>query len=79
MRNAKPIDNVVSLDNVISEEKLPALRADLNRLEGQRKCMRIPDRYWRAMKSRARKSHEPIVTALERELARHANVLIEAF
>ena len=79
MRNAKAIDNVVPLDNVISEEKLPALRADLSRLEGQRKCMRIPDRYWRDMKTRARESHSPIVTALERELARHANMLMEAF
>ncbi len=79
MRNAKAIDNVAPLGNVISEEKLPALRTDLNRLEGQRKCMRIPDRYWRAMRSRARNSHEPIVTALERELARHANILMEAF
>lgn len=79
MRNAKAIDNAVPLDNVISEKKLPALRTDLSRLEGQRKCMRIPDRYWRAMRNRARESHEPIVTALERELARHANMLMEAF
>ncbi len=63
-------------NNVIALDKLPELRASLERLEGQRRCMRISDRYWEKMKRRARKSHEPIAIALERELDRQARMIV---
>ena len=63
-------------DNVIALDKLPKLRASLKRLEGQRRCMRISDRYWQVMKNRARKSHEPIAAALKRELDRQARMIV---
>lgn len=63
--------------NVISADKLPALRARLERLDAQRRCMRVPDKYWTAMKHRARFSNEPIAKALERELNRYARTVQE--
>ena len=63
--------------NVIAADKLPKLRASLERLEAQRACMRIPDPHWRAMKRRARKSHQPIAVALERELDGYARLIQE--
>lgn len=63
------MSETLAADNIISADRLPKLRAELERLEAQRRCMRIPDRYWRAMKARAKKSHRPLEEALEGELS----------
>ena len=71
------MSNIMAFDNVISAEKLPELRECLERLEAQRKCMRIPDRYWRAMKARAKKSHRPLAEALQGELSACAYKILQ--
>lgn len=63
------MSDIFALENIISADKLPELREHLERLEAQRKCMRIPDRHWRAMKARAKKSHKPLAEALQSELS----------
>ena len=64
-----------SMGKLIAADKLPGLREELDRLEAQRKCMRIPDRYWFVMLSRARKSQRPLLEALQSELNRYAKSL----
>ena len=63
------MSKTVAADNVISADKLPELRELLEELEAQRKCMRIPDNNWRAMKARAKKSHKSFIVALQGELS----------
>lgn len=67
------------LDNVISLDRLPELRAEIDRFEAQRTCMRISDRSWQAIKRRARESHRPLTEALESELARYARWIRSQF
>ena len=71
------MSKVLAFDNVIPANRLPELRAQLDRLEAQRKCMRIPDRYWRAMKARAKKSHRPLEEALQGELSACAHRIMQ--
>lgn len=66
------------LDNVIAAHRLPDLRARLNRLDAQRKCMRVSDRQWRAMMSRARQSDRPLAEALQSELNVYAYMVVQA-
>ena len=73
------MSNIMAADNVISADRMPELREDLERLDAQRKCMRIPDRYWRAMKARAKKSHRPLAEALEGELSACAYKIMRLF
>ena len=60
------------MNNVIGMDKLPALRAEMDRLDKQRICMRISERRWKSLIRRARKSHLPFVEALEVELQHYA-------
>ena len=66
-------------DNLVSSDQLFGLKAELDRLDAQRRCMRVPDRYWRQMKLRARKSNLPLADALQSELNRYAQSLQEMF
>jgi hypothetical protein len=66
------------LDNVIEAHRLPDMRARLNRLDAQRKCMRVPDRLWRVMMKRARKSDRPLAEALQSELNVYAHMILHA-
>lgn len=60
------------MNNVIEMDRLPALRAEIVRLDAQRCCMRISDNRWNALKRRARLSSRPFIEALEGELERYA-------
>lgn len=60
-------------DNIISFDKLPDLRARLERLDAQRVCLRITDKHWDKMKQQARKSAKPLEVALQSELDRCAH------
>lgn len=67
MSDAKTVDNIVSLD------RLPDLRARLERLDAQRICLRITDKHWDKLKQQARKSPKPLDVALQSELDRCAH------
>ena len=67
MTETKTADNIISLD------KLPDLRARLERLDAQRVCLRITDKHWDKMKEQARKSARPLEIALQSELDRCAH------
>lgn len=60
---------------VLGAERLAEHKAVLERLNHERLCLRITDRYWEVLKARARKSTKPMEVALQGELDRAADAI----
>ena len=60
---------------VLPAGKLLDLKARLEKLDHERICLRITDKYWQILKERARKSPKPLDVALQGELNRAADAI----
>ncbi len=62
--------------DIISINEISDFKKQMDSVNAQRQCMRIPDFRWQQMKRRARASNHPYADALKSELDRYSNVIL---